>query len=369
MSVRKKYTNKARTRFCWEFVVNIPSGEYDSRGNEKRKQKAVSGFKLEKDAKKAEFEFLKQLDEGKINFDSSSLFSEIAQDFLKHIENSPDYATGTVSNYKGYYKNHFQMLYNIKAKNINEDILSKWIEDRIKNNVSASVINGCRKFGMAVFTYHKKKLKFNPFKEIERRTEYKKLRNRLTVDSLKNMIEVAEQKLPDFYCIFSIACLTGMRLGEYSALCKEDIKPQNKFYIEKQYTRRELKQRTKTVGSTRIAHYPDELNSILQWHIKKFKIFSGFLFKGKNNMPVSENWVRARFQTLLELCGYPKNYMRAHDLRGEYVDLMNSAGVPVPFISRQLGHKRTSTTNDIYTEILNEVKSEAMQKLGNIMFK
>ena len=369
-SVRKKYTNKAKTKFCWEFVVNIPSNKYDAKGNLIRKQKAVSGFSKKEEAKKAEFEFLKQLDEGKVNLNDSSLFSEIAEKFLNYIEKSPDYAKGTVCNYKGYYNNHLQMLHNMKAKNINEDNLNKWVEDRISNNISSAVINGCRKFGMAVFTYHKKTFKFNPFKEIERRTEYKKLRNRLTVNDLKKMIEICEEKLPEFYCIFSIACLTGMRLGEYSALCREDIKPNNKIFVEKQYTRRELKKRTKTIGSTRIVNYPEELNPILQWHIRKYQIFSGFLFKGKDKTrPISPNWINDRFDNLLTLCGYNKNYMRIHDLRGEYVDIMNKAGVPIPFISRQLGHARTSTTNDIYTSILNEVKNDAMEKLGNMIFK
>ena len=204
---------------------------------------------------------------------------------------------------------------------------------------------------------------------MERQTEVQKLRNRLTIETLKDMAKKCKEKLPDFYCIFSIAYLVGMRLGEYSAICVEDIRPnRNEIYIDKQYTRRELKSRTKTYESTRVAKYPDELNDIIKWHRKKYNIFSGFLFRGKDNKPISQKTINRRFKELLKLCGFPENYMRMHDLRGEYVDLMNSAGVPVPFISRNIGHARTATTNDIYTSILNSVKDDAMERLSEKIF-
>ncbi len=274
-----------------------------------------------------------------------------------------------MSNYKGYYNNHFQPLYNLKARKLSEEILNKWVEGLINKGCSPYVINGCRKFGMAVFTFHKKKFKYNPFKEIDRLTEPKVLRERLTIEGLKQMAQTCKERLPDFYCIFSMAYLIGMRLGEYSAVCVEDINPsRNEIRIDKQYTRRELKARTKTYDSTRIAKYPDELNEIIKWHRKKYNIFSGFLFKGKGNNPVSQKTINRRFKELLKMCGYPENYMRVHDLRGEYVDIMNSAGVPVPFISKNIGHARTSTTNDIYTSILNSVKEDSMKKLSEKIF-
>jgi len=331
----------------------------------------VSGFKLEKEAKQAEYEFLKQLDEGKINLDDSSLFSEIAENFLNYIEKSPDYAKGTVCNYKGYYNNHLQMLHNMKAKNINEDILNTWVESEIKNGVSPQVINSCRKFGMAVFTYHKKTYKFNPFSELDKRKEPKILRNRLSLNQLLEMKDICEENLPDFYLIFCMACLVGMRLGEYSALTVENIHPErNEIFIKQQYTRGELKARTKTDDSTRIAKYPNQLNEIIKWHRKKFGVFSGFLFKGKDeNKPISQKTISRRFAELLKLCGLSENYMRVHDLRGQYVDLMHTADIPISFISKNIGHSGINITNNTYTSILNELKDSAMEKLGNMVFK
>lgn len=90
------------------------------------------------------------------------------------------------------------MLYNIKAKNMNEDILHNWVKCMQEKGASSHIINACRKFGMSVFTFHRKKFKFNPFKEIDKVKEPKILRKRLTVEALKEMAQVCKDKLPDF---------------------------------------------------------------------------------------------------------------------------------------------------------------------------
>ena len=47
--------------------------------------------------------------------------------------------------------------------------------------------------------------------------------------------------------------------------------------------------------------------------------------------------------------------MRVHDLRGQYIDLGHKLGLPTVYLSRQVGHARTSTTTDIYSQILEDV--------------
>ena len=54
--------------------------------------------------------------------------------------------------------------------------------------------------------------------------------------------------MPEFYCIFCLAVLTGMREGEYSAVRPCDIKAkENRYviYVDKQITHNEYKPRTK----------------------------------------------------------------------------------------------------------------------------
>ena len=68
MPVNKYYTNKSKTKFKWSFVVDVPSGEYDKFGKQKRKQVRVRGFNTEKEAKEAERKFLNSLDDADLEY-------------------------------------------------------------------------------------------------------------------------------------------------------------------------------------------------------------------------------------------------------------------------------------------------------------
>ena len=212
-----------------------------------------------------------------------------------------------------------QYFKNIPICKITPDIIKNWRKKEIENDISQSCINECIKLLKASFNYAKNegKIKTNPFEKMKKFSLPKKLRKRFSIEQLKSLIVHCRETYPEFFCILVLACATCMRLGEYTAISKDDIDFDNQLiYINKQYTRRELKSRNKTVGSTRISHASDAVMKILKWHILRFNIFSGFLFKGKNDKPVSPNWVNKIFKNLLLENGFPSNYCLVHDLRG-----------------------------------------------------
>lgn len=169
---------------------------------------------------------------------------------------------------------------------------------------------------------------------------------------------------------FCIIFLTGMRVGEYSALTVNDIDFTNKLiYVDKQFTRGELKNRNKTAESTRIVHVSEKMLEILKWHIKEFNVKEGFLFVDMNGMPVSAKWVSRKFKKLLKLNGFEEDYCRVHDLRGQYVDIMHYCGISTEYIAKEVGHSNTATTSNIYTQILQEVPIEANKRMDNELFK
>ena len=161
-----------------------------------------------------------------------------------------------------------------------------------------------------------------------------------------------------------------MRLGEYSALKPKDIDFENKLiYIEKQYTRKELKARTKTKESTRIIQVSEKVLEILNWHIQTFNIDANdFMFKLKTGNIVNAKWVERRFQKLLTINEFDKNFCRLHDLRGQFVDIMHLLGVSTEYISRAVGHSNVLTTSRAYTQILNELPVEANIKMDEKLF-
>ena len=80
-----------------------------------------------------------------------------------------------------------------------------------------------------------------------------------------------------------------------------------------------------------------------------------FLFKVGEGKYMYSTWIERKFDCLLKLCGYPEHYCRVHDLRGEYVDIMPLCGIPITYISRQVGHTDPKITSQVYTQILNQL--------------
>lgn len=372
MATYKRYTNKKRTKFKWGYIIDVPSAEFLPDGKLKRKQESVCIFSSEKEAKKAERDRLNEIDSGKIIINSNSTFYDVAKIFLNYVEDSPEYAKGTHKNYNGYFKNHLTPFHNVKIKDISSLYIEKWLIDMQKAEKSPHIINGCRKFAIASFNYAKKHklVGYNPFEEMDKASEPDVIRNRFTMEEIIKLLNSCKQNKPRFFCILNVLLFSGMRLGEMSGLKKSDIDyKKHTATINRQYTNWELKDRTKTKKSHRVADLTPTLCDIIKWHIKNTKILSEFIFVDEKGKLLSPKWVEEEFKALLEINGYPKNYLRVHDLRGSYVDIMHSQGIPVVYISRQVGHARTSTTNDIYSAIMNEVHTKAVDILEQIVFK
>ena len=94
-----------------------------------------------------------------------------------------------------------------------------------------------------------------------------------------------------------------------------------------------------------------------------------FLFRAEEGGNIYAKWVERRFKKLLKLCGYPDDFCRVHDLRGQFVDIMHLIGVPIAHTSRQVGHSDTKITNREYTQILNELPTIYNKKLDELIFK
>lgn len=362
MSIRKRY--KKDGSFTWEFCITIQKNP--------RKQYRKSGFKTKTEAQQAEYEAIQKYKNKYISLNpDKTTFDEILNLFLDHITISNEYEEGTVQNYKGYYKNHLQDFYCLRLPEITPLFIQDWFDKSTKTK-SPYIINGCRKLCKAAFNFCKNKnlIVVNPFDSMEHATEPIIIRKRFTMKKLLEIIGICYEKMPDFFCIFCLATLTGARLGEYSAICVENIDYERQIIeIDKQYTRRKMKARTKTQKSKRIIDFSTTMGKILKWHIRKNEIFSGLLFKGKDGInPVSANWINSQFDKLLVLANLPPDYMRVHDLRGQYVDIMHAFGMPDVYISRRVGHARTSTTNDIYTAILSDVNNCARDQIEEKIF-
>ncbi len=371
MAVSKIYTNKNKTKISWKVVAYIPTQEFDINGKQIYKHHYIGCYSTEKEGKKAERDFFNNLENGRVELNSNATGKDIILFYIDYAEKEGRYAKGTIENYKCIHKYHIGIFDTVLVKKISPALIRLWRKNLIEKNLSPFRINDCIKLLKSAYNHavREKVLNSNPFSELRNETLPKKIRRRFSVEELGELLNSCKKVLPDYYCIFTLSCLTGMRVGEYSALTLDDIDFRNKLiYVNKQYTKGELKNRTKTVGSTRVIHPSDMTLEILNWHISRFNITEGLLFKDSKGKPVSPKWVSRRFNKLLLLNGYPENYIRVHDLRGQYVDMQHSVGTPTEQIAKEVGHSRTSTTSDVYSQILKEVPREMNNRMDKKLF-
>lgn len=59
--------------------------------------------------------------------------------------------------------------------------------------------------------------------------------------------------------------------------------------------------------------------------------------------------------------------VRFHDLRHAAATLMLASGVDLKVVSELLGHSKISTTADVYTKVLDELKVDAADRMTRLM--
>lgn len=368
------YFDKKAKKNGWFYVVELPPVEFNKKGHPKRRRAVKRGFITKKEAEAAERKFRNELDAGCIELKKGVKFKEVIIYFIDYAKNEGKYSSGTVSNYEGYLNKHMEELKEVPIENLTPALIASWKRNLYKKGASDHIYNGCLKLAKSSFNYCKKmkQVTTNPFDDFKPKPIPKKLRKRFSVEELIKLITTCKTKMPDFFCVFVLANCTGMRLGEYSALMPKDIQKLEygcKIFINKQFTHNILKDRNKTIGSTRIVDASDKVYSVIQWHIKRYNILQDdFLFKAEEGGNIYPKWVERRFHKLLKLCGYPEDFCRVQDLRGQFVDIMHLTGAPIAHTSRQVGHSDTKITNNIYTQILNELPAIYNKKLDELIF-
>lgn len=372
MATTKHYLNKEKTKFNWRTVVYIPTGKYNKFGKPIFQHKHIGYFKTKSEGERAEREFLNNFESGTLELTKDSTFGNVINLFIEYASNEGEYSEGCICNYKGYLKNHLQMLKSVPVANITPALIQSWQRDLFQKKVSNHIYNGCLKLMKAAFNYaiKLKQITTNPFKDMKSKAVPPKIRKRFSTEELKHLIDICYKELPEYYCLFVLATLTGARLGEYSAIRRSDIDMENKtIYITKQITRGKEKNRTKEEASTRVINISDKVLSVIQWHINTYNIQPDeLMFKATNGGLIYAKWVERRFEKLLMLAGYDEKYCRVHDLRGQYVDIMHLCNVPITYISKQVGHSNSYITERVYTQTLKALPIEANELMDRKIF-
>jgi integrase len=181
------------------------------------------------------------------------------------------------------------------------------------------------------------------------------------------------------YAAFLLELGTGLREGELFALRWQDIDFKNGVLTVRQTLTRVKGQpvfkEPKTEKSRRTVPIPQDILSELKVHRARQaqeKLLLGPMYQDKDlvfatvdGRPLEKRSFLRHFEDLLAKSGLP--HVRFHDLRHTYATLLLQAGEHPKVVQELLGHAQISTTLDIYSHVLPELKQAAAAKLNKLL--
>jgi integrase len=192
-------------------------------------------------------------------------------------------------------------------------------------------------------------------------------RRPLTLDEARKMLKAARRS--DYYALFFLALVTGMRQGEIFALRWDAVD----FDTSSLFVRASLgRDRDGTPVLTppkasrrRRIDMGDALRELLIEH-RRLSPDSLWVFADRHGHPLEKDrFVRGIFHPLLKRAGIRQ--IRFHDLRHTSATLALASGVNVKVVSERLGHSSAQMTLDVYTRALPTLQRDAAALMERLM--
>lgn len=209
-----------------------------------------------------------------------------------------------------------------------------------------------------------------------------------SVDQQNDFLEII--KGHEFEILFLLAIGTGLRRGELLALRWSDIDFENKtinvdsniqqaYIFEDEETKRleKIEQEPKTINSFRTVPIPSKVLAKLQEHKQKQEqyklafqeryIDNDFVICDKYGNALDVKRPTRMFYSIQKKMGIPEDEkIKFHGLRKTYATRLFEKEVPPKTVQMLLGHSEISITLDIYTQVMENKKVEAIEKIDDI---
>lgn len=340
------YKDKNNTWFA-SFIYRDIAGE--------RKRKVKRGFKLQKDARAYETEFLKK---EHLNLEMS--FNSLLELYYEDLE--PRVRKSTLSGKKYMISSKLVPFFGkMSISNISPIVVRKWQNSLIGQDFSQTylkTINNqlCAIMNFAVRYYN---LKENPcHKAGSMGKKYGEEMFIWTTDEFNKAISLCEDY--QITLAFKVLFYSGARVGELLALTTTDILQSSAISITKSFTRlskEDIISPPKTPRSNRVVPIPEFLyNELIEFTQKLYKPTAQTRI-----FHMSKSTLNKKLKELAELADLTK--IRVHDLRHSHASLLIEMGQNVVLISKRLGHEKVDTTLNTYSHLYPNKDYELAQEL------
>jgi integrase len=210
-----------------------------------------------------------------------------------------------------------------------------------------------------------KSIRTNPLDGVTPPKQVSKEKDILTPDELRRLLDAV--KGDRFECAFYLCSLVGLRIGECLSLRYEDIDlGRGTVKIERTLHNGECTQ-PKMQSSRRVLTLPQKALQALVRLCEVNGNQSGYLFATSTGKPVDvSNFYRWSWKPALRRAGLREN-ITPHSLRHGTASLLLNQSVPIPVVSRYLGHANPGITMKVYAHMIDGTSGMAADGIDDAL--
>ena len=272
----------------------------------------------------------------------------------------------TLHGYNSAYKRIDKALGDIRAKKLTAFEIEDFIADMSDELSPKSIINTV---GLLNASYNRAvrtgQVESNP---CQYATIPKRKKPDIVTFSLEEMHKfwsLLDDERLDYKVGYGLCLFCGLRRSEVLGLREEDINIPFKAVTVRETRHQcdgmDFTQDTKTEQSHRTLAIPDILIDAIEELIEEHHAIrythTDYLIQDGFGQPLSPSTFSKHINYMEENNGLP--HVTVHGLRHTFASLLNSSGVDIARISRELGHSNIGTTMNIYTHVFGDVSASS----------